>query len=526
MTPGITSRYRGTRSGGARPSARLLGAVIRVLLGVSALGWLGGCADREGEAQQAMKGAAQEMVEARRLESESYAAALERYEAALAVVGKVRTEYADTPAGALAGKPSTYVGPVTLGVLDSVVLPAVRRRAEAEASPLACAAFMAETIPGPAPRVQALATVAKAAAQLDRTTIAGRMLKVAQATAAGLPAGSEAQDHAWESVADTLIAARDLEQARSLILAHGFEGPWQRLAVALVKTGQTQRAAGMVAHSLGGAPMPRLEARAVIAAALWREGDTARAQQLMNEAEYWAKAVTPEEVPRAGLVLARHYAMQRALPQADSWLTQVDGLRVANRDELDGLVEAYRAGGGESRLLARVHDQLTSIEAGTTALPSSEVPWLANVAYLQAKLGEAEPGAFALSQARTRADAISAVDSPPGLDLEVTTLMDISERLLTIGHIQPGLGALEDALDRVRRYPLPMRPPFLLRAAKLAAYGGKADRALNLIEQLTTQEQIAGALAEAAQASRGGLVASPRSLHDLAARFDTLEGLH
>ncbi|MEB3223098.1 MAG: hypothetical protein VKS61_13565 [Candidatus Sericytochromatia bacterium] len=483
------------------------------------------CADREGEAREAMKGAALEIAAARRLEAESYDGALAHYEGALETVERVRAEYADTVAGALAAKPSTFVGPVTLGVLEGVILPGVRRRAEAERSPLACAALMAEAVPAPAPRVRALAAVAEAAGALDKGAIAKHVIARAQATAAGLPAASDAQDAAWSAVADALIATRELEQARALILANGFEGPWQRLAVALVRTGQARRAAGMVAHAMGGEALPRVEARATIAAALWKEGDAATAQVLMGEAELEAKAATAEAVPRVGLILARQYAAQRLLAQADAWLAQVDGLRTATREELDGLVEAYRAGGGEARLLAQVHRALREIEAGSRALPVDEVPWLTNLAYVQAKLGEAEPGAFALSQARARADTIAPEDAPPALSAEVRTLLDISERLLVLGHVQPGLGALEDALARRERLPLPERVAIVTRGASLAARAGRGERATTLVALLTEQDQIAIALAQAARAAHGGFSAPPRALHDLVARFDGLEDM-
>ena len=484
-----------------------------------------GCADREGEAREAVKAAALDVVEARKLESESFDAALERYETALSAVHTVRQEYADTTTAGLVNKPGTYLGPVTLGALEHTVLPAVRRRAEAEASPLACAAFMAETIPAPAPRVQAVCAVARAASSLDRQAIAQQMVHMASTTANGLPAGSTARDHAFEAVANALVDTRELEKARSLILAHGFEAPWQRLAIALVKTGQTRRAAGMVTHALGGEPLARLEARAVIGAALWREGDPTSGQAMMQEAERWDKLVTPEQLPRAGLILSTHFAGQRALQAADAWLSEVDGLRTANREELDALVNAYREGSGEARLLQRVHEGLKSIEAGTDALPAAEVPWLANIAYVQAKLGEGEPGAFALSQARIRADSIAPDDQLPALRHEVNTLLDVSERLLLIGQLQPGLDASEDALKRLESLPADAHSAVIARAASLAALAGKAERSVALIEKLTQQDEIAMALAEAARVSRGALVAPKRALHDLVARFDTLEGL-
>lgn len=498
--------------------------IARILLAGLLLG-ASGCADREGEAREAVKAAAFEVLEARKLETQSYDAALERYETALSSVSQVRQEYADTPTAALLSKPGTYVGPVTLGVLETIILPAVRRRAEAEESPLACAAFMAETMPAPAPRVQAVCAVARAASSLDRLTIAQRMVQVATATAHGLPAGSEARDRAFEALAGALIDTRELEKARSLILAHGFEAPWQRLAIALVKTGQTRRAAGMVTHALGGDPLARLEARTVIGTALWREGDSAGALGMMQEAERWAKLVPPEQLTQAGLLLATHFATQRALQAADAWLGEVDGLRTAKRETLDALVDAYREGGGEARLLQRVHEALKTIEAGTEVLPASEVPWLANIAYLQAKLGESEPGAFALSQARIRADSIAPDDRPPALAQEVATLLDIGERLVRIGQLQPGLDAIEDALKRLEGLPPEQHPAVLARSASLTALGGKAERALSLIEKLTQQDEIAVALAEAARASRGGLVAPKQRLHDLVARFDSLEGL-
>lgn len=484
-----------------------------------------GCADREGEAREAVKAAAFEVLEARKLERESFDAALERYETALDSVDQVRQEYADTPTAALLNKPGTYLGPVTLGTLEKVILPAVRRRAEAEASPLACAAFMAETIPAPTPRVQAVCAVARAASSLARQAIAQRMVQVATATAHGLPAGSEARDRAFEALADALINTRELEKARSLILAHGFEAPWQRLAIALVKTGQTRRAAGMVTHALGGDPLARLEARTVIGTALWREGNSAGALAMMQEAERWAKLVPPDQLTQAGLFLTRNFAVQRALQAADAWLSEVDGLRSANRETLDALVEAYREGGGEARLLQRVHAGLRTIEAGTEALPASEVPWLANIAYLQAKLGESEPGAFALSQARIRADGIAPDDRLPLLAQEVTTLLDIGERLVQIRQQQPGLDAIEDALKRLDGLPAEQHPAIISRAAGLTALGGKSERTVALIEKLTLQDEIAVALAQATQISRGSLMAPKQRLHDLVARFDTLEGL-
>lgn len=506
------------------PASRRLPCWRRFLI-IGALLVTPSCADREGEARSAVKAAAFEVLEARKLETESFDAALEHYEMALNSISQVRQEYPDTSTAALLNKPSTYLGPITIGAIEGTILPAVRRRAEAESSPLACAAFMAETILAPAPRIQAVCTVARSAAALGRVAVAQQMVQNATVTAHGLPAGSESREKAFEALANALIDTRELEKARSLILAHGFEAPWQRLAIALARTGQTRRSAGMVTHALGGEPLARLEARAVIGTALSREGNPASALAMMQEAERWAKLVRSEQLTQAGLILATQFASQRALNAADAWLGEVNGLRTAKREELDALITAYKEGGGEARLLQRVHDGLKMIEAGTDISPASEVPWLANIAYLQAKLGEGEPGAFALSQARIRADNIAPDDGLPLLTNEIETLLDIGERLLLINHVQPGMDATEDALKRLEGLPLEQRSNILSRAASLAARAGKPERAIDLIEKLHDQAEIAAALAQTAQASGERLMVPKRKLHDLVARFDRLEGL-
>lgn len=489
------------------------------------------CTDREGAAREAMAQAAREVAAGRRLEAESWDGALARYEAALAGVAEVRKTYGDTAAGALAKKPTTILGPVTLGVLENAVVPAVRRRAEAEAGPLPCAAFLAETVPAPLPRVQALTAVAAHAMQADQVAVAGRLVQAAQATAAGLPASSEAARTAWGKVVDALLATRELERAHELVLTHGLADGWQGLAIAQVKAGQPQRAAGMVAHALGGAPLARAKARCEIATALWQARDPVLVRSLMTEAENLARAVPPAERARASLLLAEHHARQQGLAQADAWLGAEDGLRDATLAELDGLVAAYKASLGEGRLLARVHADLAAIEAGKAGLAMApELTWLANLAYLQARLGEAEPGTFALARARLLADGIS--PAGPGADgrvgnaahpeapVEAAVLLRVAERLLALAQPEPALGALDDATKRITGLGPARREALLAEAARLAGAAAKPDLVLGLVGQLADQAAVAEALAAATGAAKGQLMASPTGLHALIARFD------
>lgn len=489
------------------------------------------CADREGAARDAMAGAAREVQAGRALEGESWDGALARYEAALAAVAKVRKDYADTPAGALAAKPTTYVGPVTLGVLENAILPAVRRRAEAEGSPLACAALLAETVPQPLPRVRALSAVARHAVVIDQVVVAARLVQAAEGTAAGLPAGSESARTAWSDVADALLATRELDRARDVVLTHGLSDGWQRLAIAQVKAGQAHKAAGMISHALGGGALPRAEARCAIATALWKERDPVLVRTLMTEAERAAREVPAAERARASLLMAEHYAQQQSVAQADTWLATSNGLRDATLAELDRLVAAYAAVAAENRLVARVHADLAAIEAGTAGLPmGEEITWLANLAYLQGRLGESDPGIFALSRARLLADGISPVGpgpdgrvaggDHPDAPIEAAVLLRIAERLFALWQPDPGLGALADASARIAALPAAMREAPLAEGARLAGLAGKPDRVLALVGRMADQARVAEALAAAAAASKGYLTATPQALHVLLARFD------
>ena len=454
---------------------------------------LAACADREGEAKARMADAARDVAAGRAAEPTSFADAAVRYDAALARVADVRKAYADTAAGALATKPTTYLGPLTLGVLEAVVAPQVRALAEAEGTPLACAGYMAQRVAAPLPRVEALSRVAIAAAKGDDVGLAGRLTDVALNTAAGLPAGSEAQRAAWEAIVPALLAAKDTARARELVLTHGLADAWQALAIALVRSGQAKRAAGMVAHSLGGAPYARAEARAEIATALAKQGDAALAKEMMREAERWARAVPPLARARAGLLLARHQVRQGDVTQAEAWLTGSSALRDADLPGLADLVAAYRQAGHDGKLLVRVHADLAAIEAGTHEPPAVELPWLANLAYLQAKLGEPEPGAFALARARLLAGGLA-----PDLGGQVDLLLAVTDRLLAVDQPGPARDALGDAITLIGRLPLARRDARLAEAARLAVRAGRGERACALVGQVADPATRAIALAEAA----------------------------
>lgn len=487
-----------------------------------------GCDYRERQATKLLDRAAEEVAAGQAAQAKSQGAAVVRYDAALALLTQVKKDYKGTDAAARADKPTTTLGTMQLGTLERVVLPEARQRAEAEAGPVACAAYLAETEPRPLPRARALAAVAADAALLGDAVTAERLLATGQAVVAGLPTNSPARVEALDALADAYMAGKALDQARALVLANGLPDAWLRLAAAYVAAGQATKAADMVQHAPGGAPRARAEALGAIATALVPT-DPARAKVLMRDAERAAREAAPADLARVALALARHHASQQQLVQADAWLEAQPGLRDASLPELDGLVAAYKSARGEARLLARVHVDLEAIEAGSTLALAVEVPWLANLAYLQARLGEPEPGGFALARARLLADGIDPAVGPdpitglgpglPGAKSEVEALLRVAERLGALGQAEPAQAARVDALARVASVLMADRDAIRAEAARLAALAGEGPKVLALVGAIRDQAAAAQALARAARAADGTLSATPEELHDLAATF-------
>jgi len=486
---------------------------------------LSGCDWRERKATELLDQAALEVAAGQAAQAKSQEAAVARYEQALVLLTKLKADYKGTEAATRADKPTTTVGPLQLGTLEHVVLPEARRRAEAEGGPIACAAYLAETEPRPLPRARALAGVAADAAAVGDTGTAERLLGTGEAVVAGLPTGSPARAEAMAALAEAYMAGRDLEKARALVLANGLPDAWLALAAAHGAAGQATKAADMIQHAPGGAPRARAEALGDVAAALAKT-DPVRAKALMRDAEAAARQAPPADQPRVALALARSLAAQQQLLQADAWLDAQPGLRDASLAELAGLVAAYEAARGGPRLLKRVHVELEAIAAGSDLAPSAEVPWLANLAYLQARLGEPEPGAFALARARLEADGIDpAVGAAPGgtpvpgAAAEVEALLRVAERAQALGQVEAAQAARADVAARLGVVPPAGRDALRAEAARLAALAGDGAQVLALVGAIRDQAAAARALARAARAADGTLVASPEELHDLAAIF-------
>ena len=121
----------------------------------------GGCAAREEEnAGRLSREASLLVASARNQEGTRYASALELYEEAVAKLERIVSRYPSSPLAERLARDEAEIGGYTLGALKQVVLPQMRRKAEAESSPLACALFVARAIRTPELEIPLLIRIA------------------------------------------------------------------------------------------------------------------------------------------------------------------------------------------------------------------------------------------------------------------------------------------------------------------------------------------------------------------------------
>ena len=204
-----------------RRPKRMLHGVLGCLMVVA---WVGsGCADRQEEsASQLSRDAARLVASARDLEQTRYAGALELYEEAVAKLERIVSRYPSSPLAEGLARDEAEIGGVTLGELKQVVLPQMRRKAEAESSPLACALYVARAIKTPEIEMPLLIRIAAAYNEIGQRQRASDLLS-RTLEMAGAAKEVETREDISSRIAGLYAEAGQFD--RAMEIARGIEDP-------------------------------------------------------------------------------------------------------------------------------------------------------------------------------------------------------------------------------------------------------------------------------------------------------------
>lgn len=350
-----------------------------------------GCASPEEKAASLLTEAAKLVNEGEKASSESFITAYAAYQAAQVKLDRIRNDFGQTKAATDLDNGSAMFGPFSGTDFSRVVVPQAKLKAEAESSPIVCAEYLARSASDPFTRGLGLIQVGLQLAEMGDTERIGDLSRDIETIArqgAGMP-GHDDPAGLYRSIASLYAHAGMIKEAVTVTQAHGLMDQYE-YALAYAKAGDITQVRQAVSSF---SAYDHSKAMAILAQTLTEQNRPDEAQAAAEETERVFGWVPTDWQPFSIHQVAAGIVQAGEIKRALAWIEESQFLRFTGQESIDRLLKRLQPA-DKQELLALLKRQEPTILRDLAIKRQEQALWLANAAYIEARLGDSQAALF------------------------------------------------------------------------------------------------------------------------------------